>query len=399
MHSSQDASDIVADRGGWDACTAPCGGGGTQARSYAISQPAHHGGAACPEVHGAREWQACNEMPCDAVLHCAGGWGAWSGCSALCGGGTRSQAYSVSTEARNGGRACAAAAGDTLVEPCNIAPCPVNCEGAWGAWGQCDRPCGGGEQSRSYRVTTASAHGGIPCVAEQWQTRSCNTAGCGAPSVNCMGRWGEWGVCSEPCGGGSHSRSYSQSQSAQRGGTSCPEPHGETESQPCNEDPCPPTVSSTFELNGADLTDEAAIQQAVAAATGVDLDSVEVTDLYEAVASQMSVTGSADTWSSAAALAQFGAGLATALGVSADDVEITAVDGGGQGGRRRRELQESTAHDLLLRFSVRAAGDAATAALQSSISAASFASSVASGVSKPPSPPQPQPPPPPGLPN
>ena len=129
-------------------------------------------------------------MSCDAVVHCAGGWGAWSGCSALCGGGTRSQAYSVSTEARNGGRDCAAAAGDTRVQPCNIEPCPVNCEGAWGTWGQCDRPCGGGEQSRSYSVTTASAHGGIPCVAEQWQPRSCNTAACGAPSVTCMGRWG-----------------------------------------------------------------------------------------------------------------------------------------------------------------------------------------------------------------
>ena len=162
----------------------PCGGGGTQARSYAISQPAQHGGGACLEVHGARQWQACNEMSCDAVVHCAGGWGAWSGCSALCGGGTRSQAYSVSTEARNGGRDCAAAAGDTRVQPCNTEPCPVNCEGAWGAWGQCDRPCGGGEQSRSYSVTTASAHGGIPCVAEQWQTRSCNTADCGAPSVS-----------------------------------------------------------------------------------------------------------------------------------------------------------------------------------------------------------------------
>ena len=48
----------------------------------------------------------------------------------------------------------------TQVEDC---ACAVDCVGAWGAWGVCDRTCGHGFRERTFQVTTAVAGGGVPC--------------------------------------------------------------------------------------------------------------------------------------------------------------------------------------------------------------------------------------------
>jgi hypothetical protein len=35
---------------------------------------------------------------------------------------------------------------------CNVQPCPVECEGNWTAFSDCDEPCGGGKRRRKFNV-------------------------------------------------------------------------------------------------------------------------------------------------------------------------------------------------------------------------------------------------------
>ena len=48
-------------------------------------------------------------------------------------------------------------------QPCN--PQPTDCVGEWSAYGECSMACGGGQQTRSYSVTTAALFGGVPLAA------------------------------------------------------------------------------------------------------------------------------------------------------------------------------------------------------------------------------------------
>ena len=77
----------------------------------------------------------------------------------------------------------------------------------------------------------------------------------GAPIVvDCVGEWGEWGACSEPCGGGTRSRSYAVSVPAANGGTDCAVGDGESDTEDCNTDDCPctrPTDAARYDLTDA----------------------------------------------------------------------------------------------------------------------------------------------------
>lgn len=204
----------------WSACSKPCGSG-TRTRKFTIStQP--DGGNACP----ADETEDCNEQEC--AIDCAGSWPEWGECPSACGGGTQTREYAVTTPADHGGKACPAAQS----QKCNEQPCPVDCAGAWGDYGACSKPCGTGQQSRSFSVTTQAAHGGDACPAVLREEQPCNTNGC---PVNCAGSFGAWGSCSEQCGGGSQSRSYDATTPAAFGGTACP---ASPESQDCNTHEC-----------------------------------------------------------------------------------------------------------------------------------------------------------------
>ena len=55
--------------------------------------------------------------------------------------------------------------------------------------------------------------------------------------VDCeVSAWGQWGTCSETCGGGTQTRTRTVVLAAKNGGEACPELE---ETQACNEDPCP----------------------------------------------------------------------------------------------------------------------------------------------------------------
>ena len=113
------------------------------------------------------------------TVDCEGSWGAWNSCSESCGDGAQQRDYTVSTPAQNGGAACPTESQET--QSCSDGPCPVNCDGAFGDWGGCSEACGGGTQSRSFAVTTAASNGGTACPADE--TQSCNSQAC---DVDCM---------------------------------------------------------------------------------------------------------------------------------------------------------------------------------------------------------------------
>ena len=142
---------------------------GTMTHTRSITTSPAYGGQVCPPL---TEGSNC---PVDCTTS------AWSTCSITCGGGT--QTRTVVQPAMNGGLACS-----VLSQPCNTAPCPVNCVGSWGNFGGCSAACGGGTQTQTYTLSTPAAYGGAACPATNGATRaqSCNTQGCPSPMA---GMW------------------------------------------------------------------------------------------------------------------------------------------------------------------------------------------------------------------
>ena len=57
-------------------------------------------------------------------------------------------------------------------------PDPINCVGSWPGWGACSETCGGGLQSRTWTTTTAPQHGGTACPSPSTQSQACSTQAC-----------------------------------------------------------------------------------------------------------------------------------------------------------------------------------------------------------------------------
>jgi len=227
--------DCVGAWGGWGVCPVACGGG-QQTRTYTVTTPAQNGGAACPATAGQSGTQACNVQGCPVA--CVGAWSAYGACSVSCGGGQQTRTFTITTQAANGGAGCPAANGQSQAQACNVQGCPVNCVGAWGGFGACSASCGGGQQTQIYTVTTAAQNGGAPCPAAngQSQAQACNVQGC---PVNCVGSWGGWSGCSASCGGGQQTQTYTITTQAAFGGAGCPAANGQTQAQACNVHGCP----------------------------------------------------------------------------------------------------------------------------------------------------------------
>eukprot|EP01052_Picozoa_sp_SAG31_P025930 SAG31_NODE_2310_length_5960_cov_5.846613_6_plen_283_part_01 len=196
--------------GNWTLCTANCGGG-TRQRMYTVITPASSGGlsSTCAATDGEVVTEACNILPCP--IDCEGFWGAWGSCDQQCGAGVQSRQFAVTVEAAYGGTngTCVAEAGSVEMQACNTQPCPVNCTGHWSQWDICNASCGGGAQSRYYTITQLPMHGGSNSTCEtadgDVQTSVCNTQPC---AVQCVGEWSDWGACSQSCGGGNRTRQF-----------------------------------------------------------------------------------------------------------------------------------------------------------------------------------------------
>jgi hypothetical protein len=175
----------------------------------------------------------CNvdSCPVDCVLS---DWFESASCSVTCGGGSRSEQRVVQVSAAYGGAVCSDDRSKDL--ECGTDPCPINCEFEnWSGWEECTVTCGNGKRSRDRGEAVSAAHGGEACVGPTDEEEACNEFEC---PIDCdHSDWGDWGVCSEACGPGTHSRSRYEDPSAAYGGAAC---EGKlSEAQDCEVVPCP----------------------------------------------------------------------------------------------------------------------------------------------------------------
>lgn len=169
------------------------------------------------------------EIDAGVAEDCEFAWGPWSQCSEPCEGGTQMREPIVSTPAKGTGRRCPS----PEYRRCNEdVPCPRDCEVEFGDWSQCSVDCGDGVQVRTVkRVIREAANGGAACPTRE--EKACKKAPC---RTNCEYVWGEWGECSEPCGGGKQTRDIQIITQPANGGQACPPGRQE---RACNSDPCP----------------------------------------------------------------------------------------------------------------------------------------------------------------
>lgn len=102
------------------------------------------------------------------------------------------------------------------------------------AWvpGQCSKPCGSGGVQKFMRSVVSSAGADATCPPLE-REEACNERPCPVDGV--MGRWEEWGACSQPCGGGTRTRRRPTIQEAKFDGI----PTGESmQEELCNQLPC-----------------------------------------------------------------------------------------------------------------------------------------------------------------
>eukprot|EP01043_Picozoa_sp_COSAG02_P036871 COSAG02_NODE_2731_length_8142_cov_5.041775_6_plen_1067_part_00 len=74
--------------------------------------------------------------------------------------------------------------------------------------------------------------------SDMGQSFYCRAEVVAAPPQNCVGSWSAWSQCSELCGGGTQSRSYTVLRDASAGGIPCPASNGDSDVQRCNIEPC-----------------------------------------------------------------------------------------------------------------------------------------------------------------
>ena len=213
--------------GAWSACSATCSGG-SMTRNVTCMEDVNGvvtlvDAAQCaetaPSVNG-----NCNFFPCPSWQYSD-----WSACSAQCGYGVQSRS-AICT--RYDGTALADAQCDGLVrdavsQPCMDSPCPH-----WhrSAWGDCNLPCGGGNQSRqvSCRMPHDAAYEGMVVASSLCPTTGADIGGDGpgakeepldqvpATSRQCNPQqcpstyWSfqPTTTCSVPCGGGVQQGSF-----------------------------------------------------------------------------------------------------------------------------------------------------------------------------------------------
>jgi hypothetical protein len=97
-----------------------------------------------------------------------------------------------------------------------------------GDWGECDKPCGTGTQTRKVKEPSI---GDGNCYYPL--SRPCNTQVC-SPD-DCDFTWSDWSTCSSDCKGGTRTRKPIIIKQAQPAGLQCPDPQTEA----CNSDiPC-----------------------------------------------------------------------------------------------------------------------------------------------------------------
>lgn len=229
----------MTDFGAWSECSLKCGGG-TQSRSKSILRKGEYGGHECP---GTDQVQPCNDAPC-AVDCQLNPWGSFSTCSHKCGTGWQTRKRTVKSRARYGGIGCAAISESV---PCNTNACPIPCK--YSAWAPahielapCDRSCGGGRRTQTRSIVQQADHGAAACGKTEY-VGSCNDLACPLDCI--VSEWAVWTDCSVSCGFGHQQRTRNELRKGQAGGKSC-SASALFEERQCNAGPC----SAQCEVSG-----------------------------------------------------------------------------------------------------------------------------------------------------
>nr|CAB3245037.1 fibrillin-1-like [Phallusia mammillata] len=171
------------------------------------------------------QFSVCNNKSACCPKDCK--WSSWthySLCSVSCGNGTMRRTRFRRNEAVCGGTNCTGPEIET--DTCNHGCCPVDCQtGSWGEFGPCTQTCGGGYQSRNRSVTVKAKCGG-DCLPEKYQ--ACATQDC---LQKCL--WSNWSKCSVTCGNGTQTRKQSSYPS------NCTKAEKATENKACFTSCCP----------------------------------------------------------------------------------------------------------------------------------------------------------------
>lgn len=229
MNVSSPSDCQVGQWSSWGSCSKPCGGG-TQTRTRPLVKPASNGGAPCPSLV---ETQNCNIEACGVVeqpkqsqpqpspppapVNCeVSSWSGWSACDKSCGGGSQTRSRTIVKPASNGGTQCPPLSES---QKCNTHECPpeLSCYGAKD--GEC-RTCEDVVNAYKSRYWKYDTNDFVQCP----KTVNCEVSG-----------WSDWSACDKPCGGGSQTRTRTVVKAASNGGTPCP---ALTESKKCNEQSC-----------------------------------------------------------------------------------------------------------------------------------------------------------------
>eukprot|EP00397_Hematodinium_sp_SG-2012_P007230 GEMP01007272.1.p1 GENE.GEMP01007272.1~~GEMP01007272.1.p1 ORF type:complete len:1040 (+),score=226.82 GEMP01007272.1:331-3450(+) len=196
-----------SDWSAWGACSCSCSG--VQDRTRQISVYARQGGIAC--TGPVKQFEPCNILTCakGPVQDCElTEWGGWDTCSAECGGGYQFRDRKIKQNASNGGNECDGYLKE--IQPCNRHTCGKQVDCVWGPWseyGACSKHCGGGEQTRYRHIVTAPKDLGLPCAKlDNVEVKACNAVACGVQQYCGWGLWTDWTPCSATCGHGQQIR-------------------------------------------------------------------------------------------------------------------------------------------------------------------------------------------------
>jgi len=171
----------------------------------------------------------------DSVRDCeVSPWSPAESCSEACGGGSQRLIRTVIVAEGTQGMPCPALETSRV---CNVQSCPVDCKvSEWSAWTQCSAMCGGGTRSRTRRVFHAAQHGGAICPGENGNAEACNMQPCTPDCV--LGFWTPWSGCSRACNGGYKNR-MRRISAPSRGNALCPSEAERTDFLKCKKSDCP----------------------------------------------------------------------------------------------------------------------------------------------------------------
>ncbi|NXI14260.1 ATS9 metalloproteinase, partial [Irena cyanogastra] len=187
--------------GPWGACSSTCAGG-FQRRVVVCQDENGYTANNCDEKSKPMEQRSCESGPCPQWAY-----GNWGECTKPCGGGTRTRL--VVCQRPNGERftdlSCEILDKPPDREQCNVQDCPRDAAWSAGPWSSCSVSCGRGQKHRSvYCLSKEGRH-----VEEE----NCKHLAKPNMQKKCRGgrcpKWkaGDWGQCSVSCGRGVQRRS------------------------------------------------------------------------------------------------------------------------------------------------------------------------------------------------